>query len=104
MRHFIFQPLAIAALAVGMLVAPRKAGLIALAGSLLRLRPGQWRTTLCAIDIATVTTPADDDLTTAAGTVVESSAVLHRQSPSDKNYTRAGRGPTTARYCAADRV
>jgi len=86
MRHFLFQPLAIAALAVGMFVAPGKAGLIALAGSSLRLCPGQWGTVLCAIDIATVTTLADHNLATAAGTVVESSAVLHRQSPSDKNY------------------
>ncbi len=104
MRHFIFQPLAIAALAIGMFVAPREAGLIALAGSALRLCPGHWGTALCAIDIATVTTTADHDLATAAGTVVESSAVLHRRSPSDKNYTRAGRGPTTAQYCAAGRV
>ena len=104
MRHFIFQPLAIAALAVGMFVAPGKAGLIALAGRALGLCPGQRGTVLCAIDIATVTTLADDDLATAPGTVVESSAVLHRQSPSDKNYTRAGRGPRTAQYCAADRV
>lgn len=104
MRHFIFQPLAIAALAVGMFVAPGKAGLIALASRALRLCPGHWGTALCAIDIATVTTATDHYLTTAAGTVVESSAVLHRQSPSDKNYTRTGRGPTTAQYCAADRV
>lgn len=104
MRHFIFQSLAIAALAVSMFVAPGKAGLIALAGRALGLCPGQRGTALRAIDIAAVTTLADDDLTTAAGTVVESSAVLHRQSPSDKNYTRAGRGPITAQYCAADRV
>ena len=104
MRHFLFQPLAIAALAVSMFVAPRDARLIALAGSPLRLCPGQRGTALRAIDIATVTTPADHYLATAAGTVVESSAVLHRQSPSDKNYTRTGRGPGTAQYCAADRV
>ena len=104
MRHFIFQPLAIAALAVGMFVAPGKAGLIALAGRALGLCPSQRGTTLSAIDIATVTTLADDDLATAADTVVESSAILHRQSPSDKNYTWAGRGLTTAQYCAAGRV
>ena len=104
MRHFIFQPLAIAALAVGMFVAPGKAGLIALAGRALGLCSSQRGTTLGAIDIATVTTPADHYLITAAGTVVKSSAVLHRQSPSDKNYARTGREPGTAQYCAADRV
>jgi hypothetical protein len=104
MRHFLFQAPAIASLAVGMFVAPREAGLIALAGRALGFCPGQRGTTLCAIDIATVTTTADHYLTTAAGTVVESSAILHRQSPSEKNYAGAGRAPTTARYCAADRV
>lgn len=78
MRHFLFQALAIAALAVSMFVASRDTRLIALASSSLRFCPGQRGTTLCAIDIATVTTPADHDLTTAAGTVVESSAILHR--------------------------
>lgn len=104
MRHFLFQPLAIATLAIGVFVAPREAGLIALAGSSLRFFPGQRSTTLRAIDIATVTTPTDHYLTTAAGTVVESSAILHRQSPSEKNVAGAGRAPTTARYCAAGRV
>lgn len=104
MRHFRLQALPIVALAVSMFVAPRETGLIALAGQALGLSPGLVGAAIEAIDIAAVTTTADHYLATAAGTVVESSAVLHRQCPSDKNYARAGRGPTTARYCAADRV
>ncbi len=104
MRHFRLQALAVMALAGSMFVAPREAGLIAVTSQTLGLCPGLVGAAIEAIDIAAVTTTTDHYLTMAAGAVVETSTVLHRHNPSDKNYAWAGRGPTTARYCAADRV
>ena len=95
---------AITALAFSMLVAALASRLVAPAGCSKRLSPGLVGAAVEAIQVAAITVAADHHLTTAADTIVETSTVLHRHNPSEKNCAGTGREPATARYCAADRV
>jgi hypothetical protein len=88
MRHFLLKSLTVATLAIGMKVAATTTGLITLRGLALGLQTGFLGASSCTIDVAPITATANNHLTSTAGTVVESSTVLHRQIPSDKNWTR----------------
>ena len=78
MRHFLFSPLAIAALALGMGEAPTAPCLVTLTGCSHGLTTGGACTPLTAVKIAPVAVAADHHLTTTAGAVEQTCTALHR--------------------------
>ena len=88
MRHFLPAapihrrpaPLAfaIAPLALGMLVSAPAAVLVALPGTALRVPPRLLAAAPRTVDVAVVAAPAENDLATTGGAVVQAGGVLHR--------------------------
>jgi len=71
MRHFLL-PGTVTALARGVFVAARKAGLIALPGSFKGMGASQLRTVTSAVTLATVAGATDKDRCATAGTEIVS--------------------------------
>ena len=89
MRYFLSLAVTMALLAKGIAHTTSAAGSVLAAGAIQALLPGQLGTTTATIQIATITPTTDDYLTMAAGTVVKSSACLHRHQTfrADENWT-----------------
>ena len=77
MRHFV-ETAVVTALALGMAKATPAAALITPSGSVQGGAPGLLRATRTAVDMAPVTTAANNDLSTATGTGKQTGGVLHR--------------------------
>ena len=78
MRHFLFAPLAIAALALGMGEAPTAAVLVTSACFSHGLITGGSCTPLTAVAIAPVAAAADHHLAATAGAIEQTCTALHR--------------------------
>ena len=101
MRHFLFSPLAIAALALGMGEAPTARIPVTPTGFPLGLTPGGFRAPLSAVDVAPVAVAADHHLAPATGAGEQTRAALHRLllpmragfEPNPERYFPVGRAP-----------